>query len=117
MAESIPLWDPSGAAEGSLGYGSQWVHSVSVSRPKVGSPSPFLPPHPDTSSNGLHFSFLQSITVPSSLSGQLWARVIFSHCKGVNTEAQEKDETGPRGSDLLCTMPLLCSKAAVASGY
>lgn len=109
--------------------GSQWgsrrvsgiwepvSHSVFVSRPKVGSPAPPFSPSPDTSSNGLYFSFLQSITVPSSLSGQLWARAIFSHHKGVNIEAQKKDETGPRVSDLLRTMPLLCSKAAVTSGY
>lgn len=94
-------------------------HSVSVSRPKAGSPVnsllSFPSPHPETSSIGLRFSSLQSIGVPTSLPGQLWALSMFSYRKGVNTEAQEKDEAGPRVAVLLCILPL-CSKAAVAPG-
>jgi hypothetical protein len=64
LGKHIPLGDPSGALEGSLGYVD---HTVSMTRPKAGSPAnsllPLSLPSPDTSHTGLHSSLLQSTEI------------------------------------------------------
>lgn len=70
LGRDIPLEDPSVAPEGSLGYVG---HTVSVTRPKAGSPVNslllFSPPSPDTSSTGLHASPPRITEVPTLVSG------------------------------------------------